>query len=465
MTALVNPGLATELARSDEFNADACMNCGVCSAICPMGVDVEVRKLFRYVLLGMETEVRARDGDVSSPACSARCAKRTAPRACTSPRTCARSRHHIVPHHLRPRGGMTMPLPTGDVIGILGDNLRLRKSVLPLSTRVATKWTEGLDLPRGGETVLYTGMMYQLIPYIEGLVKAEIKFGDSWLGKYDRPGPRVNRMINISAFMARPSAAERAVYDQVPINVVHLLRKAGVQFGALYEDDLYSGALAYDLGLDEVVAEHAKKVHAAFKKRGVKTVITIDPHTTTMLRSVYPKILSGYDIEVKSYLEVLAEKGFGSNGHTAKALSGEVVVHDSCVFARYEGIVDEPRELLAAAGLDRPRPRELGPPDMVLRRPRRVALSGQGDRQRGEARRAAPRGRARRGHHVPDVLREPEQCGRRHYALQGHLAVPARGLRVLTKAARRHDRTALEVLEWTRPPRRRSSCSAATSTR
>ncbi len=237
------------------------------------------------------------------------------------------------------------------MIGILGDNLRLRKSVLPLSTRVATKWTEGLDLPRGGETVLYTGLMYQLIPYIEGLVKAEIKFGDSWLGEYTGLGRRVNRMLNISAFMARPSAAERAVYDQVPVNVVHLLRKAGVQFGALYEDDLYSGALAYDLGLDEVVVEHAKKVHAAFKARGVKTVITIDPHTTTMLRSVYPKILSGYDVEVKSYLEVLVEKGFGANGHTARALSGEIVVHDSCVFARYEGIVDEPRELLAAAGL------------------------------------------------------------------------------------------------------------------
>ena len=32
-------------------------------------------------------------------------------------------------------------------------------------------------------------------------------------------------------------------------------------------------------------------------------------------------------------------------------LDGEVVVHDSCVFARYEGVVDEPRALLAAAGL------------------------------------------------------------------------------------------------------------------
>ncbi|MEI6448587.1 MAG: (Fe-S)-binding protein [Actinomycetes bacterium] len=240
-----------------------------------------------------------------------------------------------------------MPLPTGEVIGILGDNLRLRNSVLPLPTKVATKWTEGLDLPHGGQTVLYTGLMYQLIPYIEGLVKAQIKMGDSWMGKYTGLGRKVNRFLNVSAFMARPSAEERAVYDQVPINVVHLLRKAGVEFGALYEDDLYSGALAYDLGLDEVVVEHAKKVHAIFKKRGVKTVITIDPHTTTMLRSVYPKILEGYDIEVRSYLEVLAEKGMTPS----TMLSGDVAIHDSCVFARYEGIVDEPRELLAAAGV------------------------------------------------------------------------------------------------------------------
>jgi len=244
-----------------------------------------------------------------------------------------------------------MPLPTGDVIGILADNLRLRRSVLPLSAKVATKWTESLGLRHGGDTVLYTGMMYQLIPYIEGLVKAEMKFGDSWLAKYTGLGRRVNRVVNISAFMARPSAAERAVYDQVPINVVHLLRKAGVEFGALFEDDLYSGALAYDLGADEVLVEHARRVHAVFKKRGVKSVITIDPHTTTMLRTVYPKILKGYDVEVRSYLEVLAERGFGTNGHAAKALSGEVVIHDSCVFARYEGVVDEPRELLAAAGV------------------------------------------------------------------------------------------------------------------
>ena len=240
-----------------------------------------------------------------------------------------------------------MPLPTGDVIGILTDNLHKRGSVLPISRKNAVRWAQGLGLRRGGDTVLYTGLMYQLIPYIEGLVKAEKRLGDSPLAKLTGLGRKMNRMVNVSAFMARPSAELRAAYDRVPIDVARLLQQAGVDFGYLYEDDLYTGALAYDLGGDEVVADHAKRVHEVFKKNGVKTIITIDPHTTNMLRSVYPKILPGYDIQVKTYLEVLAETDMA----VKNTLQGELTIHDPCVFARYEGIVEEPRRLLAATGL------------------------------------------------------------------------------------------------------------------
>ncbi len=41
-------------------------------------------------------------------------------------------------------------------------------------------------------------------------------------------------------------------------------------------------------------------------------------------------------------------------------LSGEVVVHDPCVFARYENIVDEPRRLLAATGISLKDPEKSG---------------------------------------------------------------------------------------------------------
>jgi len=55
--ALVNPDFVAEVRRSDEFNASACMNCGVCSAVCPMGIELLPRKLFRYVLLGIKDKV------------------------------------------------------------------------------------------------------------------------------------------------------------------------------------------------------------------------------------------------------------------------------------------------------------------------------------------------------------------------------------------------------------------------
>jgi heterodisulfide reductase subunit C len=57
MSTLVNAGLAAEVGGNEEFNASACMNCGVCTAVCPMGIEVLPRRLFRHVLLGMEDEV------------------------------------------------------------------------------------------------------------------------------------------------------------------------------------------------------------------------------------------------------------------------------------------------------------------------------------------------------------------------------------------------------------------------
>ena len=249
-----------------------------------------------------------------------------------------------------------MPLPVRDVVGILADNLRLRGSGLPIPARRATAWARDLGIARGGETVLYTGQMYQLIPYIERLVRLEQRLGDSPLARFSGVARRANRLVNGVAVVARPGASERAEYDRVPANVARLLQKAGVAFGYLYEDDLYSGALAHDLGADEAVAAHARRVVGILRKHGVRELITIDPHTTTMLRTVYPKLVEGYDVRVRSYLEVLAERGLPMG----VPLSGTVTIHDSCVYARYEGIVDEPRRLLASAGLTVAEPENAG---------------------------------------------------------------------------------------------------------
>ncbi len=50
----VSSKLASAVKCSETFNADACMHCG----ICPMGIEMLPRKLFRYVQVGLEDKVR-----------------------------------------------------------------------------------------------------------------------------------------------------------------------------------------------------------------------------------------------------------------------------------------------------------------------------------------------------------------------------------------------------------------------
>ena len=54
MTTTLNPDLTDDVRSIGPFDAAACMNCGVCTAVCPMGIDVLPRKLFHQVLLGMD---------------------------------------------------------------------------------------------------------------------------------------------------------------------------------------------------------------------------------------------------------------------------------------------------------------------------------------------------------------------------------------------------------------------------
>ena len=239
-----------------------------------------------------------------------------------------------------------MPLPTKHVLGILVDNLLKRKSVLKLSSRTTTRWARGLNIPRGGKTILYTGHMYQLIPAISALAAKMAFFENSWITNFFGLGRFTNKFINLAWFMARTDSKETMQYNNILRNIALLLQAAEIDFGYLYEDEMYSGALVHDEGVDDAFKQHAQRVFEVFKRNGVKSVITVDPHTTNMLRSVYPKYVEGYNLKVKSYLEVLID----SNVDASRTLDLDATIHDSCVYARYEDIVNEPRQLLSKAG-------------------------------------------------------------------------------------------------------------------
>lgn len=240
-----------------------------------------------------------------------------------------------------------MPVPIQSTLGILDDNLRKRHSALPLRSGIATAWARGLDIPRGGPTILFTGQMWQMVPAINAM--------SHQLAKYDKPGSdrmfrfarSMNRIVNLTPLLARTKAKDRRAYDERLRNIARLLRAAGVSFGYLYEKDLYAGTLAYDEGLDASFADHARLVYRTLKENGVSKVITVDPHTTHMLRTVYPKVIPGFDLTVRSYLEVLAEHP----PPPVRQLHRTATLHDSCVYARYENVVDQPRQLLKEGGV------------------------------------------------------------------------------------------------------------------
>ncbi len=240
-----------------------------------------------------------------------------------------------------------MPVPIASTLGILGDNLEKRGSALPIGRRRLTAWARGLDLPRGGETVLYTGQMWQMVPAINAMSRQLGRYENtrrSWLFAFART---MNRLVNLTPILARTRRGDREAYNARLRNIVRLLRAAGVNFGYLYEHDLYTGALAHDEGLDRGFVRHAERVARVLRDEGVRRVITVDPHTTNMLRTVYPKVVPGFELKVESYLEVLAER----RPKVLRQLGDRATIHDSCLYARTEGVVEQPRRLLADGGV------------------------------------------------------------------------------------------------------------------
>ncbi len=53
----VDPNLFVSLRKDKNFNAQACFHCGTCTALCPVGLEILPRELFRFVLLGAQEEI------------------------------------------------------------------------------------------------------------------------------------------------------------------------------------------------------------------------------------------------------------------------------------------------------------------------------------------------------------------------------------------------------------------------
>ncbi len=229
---------------------------------------------------------------------------------------------------------------------------------LGMKTVYWNRWAEGLDLPKEGATVLFTARMYQMLPYV--VEATEMAASARPLVPMLSVGALAKIVEIANAVVADPVLRVRARWAREIRNrseaalrgIVSALAAAGVHPAYLHEKEPYSGVLLYDLGVEASVKPLARSVFSTLKSAGTKTVVTVDPHTTYMLRKVYPQYVPGFDLDVRHYLEVLADSDFGVKKPESGSIPEKVVIHDSCVMTRELECVEPVRKVLKRAGIE-----------------------------------------------------------------------------------------------------------------
>ena len=171
---------------------------------------------------------------------------------------------------------------------------------LEVSQGKVRNWATGLDIPVGGETILFCD-------------------------------------------------CEAAFYrTSVPRAVAVVLQKAGVEFG-LMREQWCCGGPAYEMGYNDLGYRMAEHNVADWRKVGAKRILCLDPHDYLTFVDVYPKLFGDdYDFEIVLVVDLVAELIRDGRLELTVPIDRTVTYHDACRLNKRMGIHESPREVLRA---------------------------------------------------------------------------------------------------------------------
>ncbi len=170
----------------------------------------------------------------------------------------------------------------------------------PVSQEHVADWAHGLDLPIGGETIL---------------------FCDCEAAFYRTSQPRA---------------------------VAQILMKAGVSFGLMREQWCCGGPAA-EMGYADQARRFAEHNVADWRAVGAKRILVLDPHDYISFTEDYPRYFGDdFDFEIVLVVELVAELIRERKLELTVPIERTVTYHDACRLNKRKGIHAEPREILRA---------------------------------------------------------------------------------------------------------------------
>jgi Fe-S oxidoreductase len=171
---------------------------------------------------------------------------------------------------------------------------------VPVSQENVADWAEGLDLPIGGETILF---------------------------------------CDCEAAFYRTSMARAAAM---------VLKEAGVQFGLMREQWCCGGPAA-EMGYAEQARRFAEHNVADWRAVGAKRIIVIDPHDYIAFTEDYPEYFGDdFDFEILYITEIVSSLIEEGKLTLDQPIDRVVTYHDPCRLNKRKGIYESPRQILSA---------------------------------------------------------------------------------------------------------------------